>query len=108
MTESPERKIHSSSLEEYATHVDLRVQTRMGHVRTRAFMWLMVFPPVSYSSIHHHHFPFSVCCDVWRFWARHFDDPVCSVDGVEGEPDPLPEERERGTVSATPVLDRMV
>lgn len=58
------------------------------------------------SSIHHHHFPFPVCCDVWRFRARHFDDSFCCMDGAEGEPDPLPEEREWGAVSVAPALDR--
>ena len=51
-----------------------------------------------YSSIYHHHFPFSICCDVWRLWPWHFDDPFCCMDGVKGEPDSFPEEWEWGNV----------
>ena len=79
---------------------DLRVRWGMwsfggGHSCLYSVFFLLWF---LYSSIYHHHFPFPVCCDVWGLWPWHFDDPLCCMDGVKGEPASLPEEREWGNV----------
>lgn len=81
-------------------YIDLRWWRGMWYVRNCCgfLYWVFFLLWFLYSSIYHHHFPFPICCDVWGLWPRHFDDPFCCMDGVKGEPDPLPEEWEWGNV----------
>ena len=37
------------------------------------------------SSLHHHHVPLSVRCDVWRPRPRDGNESLCLVDGADGK-----------------------
>lgn len=45
------------------------------------------------SSVHNHHLPILVCCDVWGLWPWDSHDPLCCLDGGPGEPHFVTEER---------------
>lgn len=95
----------TSSLGMSPFYTDLRLWRGMWCVGSCGFLEFVFFSLWSLdSSIHHHHFPFPVCCDVWWPWPWHFDDPFRCMDGVKREPDPLPEEWEWGDILS--VFDR--
>lgn len=61
-------------------HVNCTV-VRLGLLRCSA-LGMSFF---SYSAVHNHYLPVSVCCDVWRFWPWNPDDSDCCLDGVQGK-----------------------